>query len=360
MEYKTFVPGADDAAVLKLRANVWGAEHPHTTPEYLHWLLGDTPAGAGSGVMMLDDHEVVGFAGLLPRCVDIKKESQIVAQGLDYMVHTEARSQAGSFRIALLWTQLARELGFAFGMCFPNTNSHKILTRSKLGWEDAFWPELMVRPLSRAAVPQLLAGRIPPHIASYGAGLMAALGNARAGWSLRHKPRGGAFVIDHFDSRFNHLWQQVRAASSSGIRRDAAYLNWRFVRQPCYSYLRVGWESRGEVSAYVIASAREVLGVPSMLVVDQLAAPGAESCAVEALLEEVASRARADGRQLLAALAIRRSAVQDTLARVGFVHVPRRLNPKPFVMVTHGLGKPRSLAACVTNWHFTWADTDVV
>jgi len=53
MEYRTFVPGADDA-VLKLRANVWSAEHPQATPEFLHWLLGGTPAGAGSGVMMLD------------------------------------------------------------------------------------------------------------------------------------------------------------------------------------------------------------------------------------------------------------------------------------------------------------------
>ena len=361
MEYRTFVPGADDAGVLRLRANVWGADHPHTRPEFLHWLLGDTPAGRGSGVMMLDGPEVVGFAGLLPRYVDIGDESLSVAQGLDYMVHTNARSHAGSFRIASLWTQLAQKLGFAFGICFPNAASHALLTRERLGWKEAFWPNLMVRPLSRAAVPQFLARRFPRRLAGYGAGLMAAWASLRARRSLHHAPRGEPFPIGQFDSRFDHLWQHVKKASpGAAIRRDTAYLNWRFVRQPSYSYLRVGWESGGEVLGYAIASTREILGVPSMLIIDLLVAPHADRGTGEALLEALAARARTDGRQLLATLAIARSGLRNTLARAGFVTVPRRLNPKPFVLVTHDLGKPQGPLISMDSWHFTWADTDVV
>lgn len=56
-----------------------GRRAPAHTPQFQHWLLGDTPAGAGSGVMMLDSQEVVGFAGLLPRRVEIESDSLLVA-----------------------------------------------------------------------------------------------------------------------------------------------------------------------------------------------------------------------------------------------------------------------------------------
>lgn len=360
MEYRIFVPGADAAAVLKLRANVWGAEHPHSTPQFLHWLLGDTPAGAGSGVMMLYGQEVVGFAGLLPRRVEIGSESLAVAQCVDYMVHAQARSRAGSFRIMSIWAQLAHDLGFAFGIGFPNASAHKVVTRSKLGWREAFWPALMVRPLSGAAVPDFLARWGSARLLRYGTGVAAKLTNARTGWSLRRRPRGEAFLIDHFDSRFEDLWQRARAGSLSGIRRDAAYLNWRFVRQPSYSYLRVGWKFRGEVLGYAVASPREVLGVPSMLLVDLLAAPDAASHVAEALLEEVVHRAEAQSSHVLQALAVDGSPMQAVLRRAGFVTVPRRFNPKPFVMTVHDLGASNNLPAFLADWHFSWGDMDVV
>lgn len=358
MEYRTFVPGADDAAVLKLRANVWGAEHPHTTPEFLHWLLGDTPAGAGSGVLMVDGQEVVGFAGLLPRHVEIESESLAVAQCVDYMVHTEARSRAGSFRIVSIWTRLARDLGFAFGIGFPNASSHKIGIR--LGWRDAFWPDLMVRPLSRAAVPDFLARWAPARLLGYGAGVMARLATARVGWSLRHRPPGEAFVIDRFDSRFDLLWQRVRTGSLSGMRRDAAYLNWRYRLHPCYSYLRIGWEHDGELLGFAIASPRTVFDVPSMLVVDLLVAPSAAPNVADVLLEQVIDRAEEQGSHLVEALANDHSATRTALKRMGLVTVPNWLNPKPIVMTVHDLGVPGALPSRLSKWHFGWGDTDVV
>lgn len=359
MEYRTFVPGIDDAAVLKLRANVWGAGHPHTAPAFMRWQLGNAPAGAGSGIIMLDGQDAMGFAGLLPRQMAIDGVPRTAAQCVDYMVHTEARSGAGSFRIMSLWAQLACEKGYDFGIGFPNASSRQIVTRPRLGWTEAFWPEQMVRPLSGKAVPDSLARRIPARLARYGVGALAALAHARAGMRTRDQPGGEPCQIERFDPRFDLLWQSARAKAFSGIRRDSAFLNWRFAEQPAYTYLRIGWIHRGEVLGYVIASPRDVLGMPSMLVVDLLTAPGAVGVA-EALLDEVAARARDSGIHLLASVAIERSTLLATYARAGFVKVPRRMNPKPLVMTTHDLGKRNPLPAIVPGWHFTWSDTDVV
>ena len=115
MEYRSYIPGDDDEAVLDLRAAVWGAEHPHNNPRFLHWLLADNPAGSGSGILMEDRGKLLGFAAILPRCVEIGGVVRTAAQCVDYMVHPGARATAGAFRIMAEWQRLARDLGFEFG-----------------------------------------------------------------------------------------------------------------------------------------------------------------------------------------------------------------------------------------------------
>jgi len=203
MEYRTFVPADDTDAVLGLRSHVWGAEHLHSTPQFVNWLLGDTAAGAGSGVMMLQGGEVVGFAGLLPRRVEIAGKVLPVAQCVDYMVHEQVRSSAGSFRIMSVWAKLARDRGFSFGVGFPNAIAHKIVTRSKLGWKEAFRPALMARPLSGAAVPGSLARWGTGALLRHGASVMSRLADARAGWNRHGAPAGDVFPIDRFDGVYN-------------------------------------------------------------------------------------------------------------------------------------------------------------
>ena len=92
--YRPYVPGDDDAAVLKLRTSVWGAAHRHTNEAFLRWLYADCPAGRGSGIVMFDGDEAVGFAGLLARLALIGGETVPIAQCVDYMVHSDVRGGA--------------------------------------------------------------------------------------------------------------------------------------------------------------------------------------------------------------------------------------------------------------------------
>ena len=353
--HRIAAPGASRAVL----ANVWGAEHPHTTPQFQHWLLGDTPAGAGSGVMMLDSQEVVGFAGLLPRRVEIESDSLLVAQCVDYMVHAQARSRAGSFRIMSIWTHLARDLGFAFGIGFPNASSHKIVTRSKLGWRDAFWPDLMARPLAGAAVPGFLTRWGSARLLRL-TGVMAKLAKARAGWSLRQRPRGEAFLIDRFDSRFDLLWQRARAGSLSGIRRDAR-LPQLAVCAATHLFLfahRLGVQRRsvGLRDSEPARGFRRALHAPRR--------PAGGTRCGKPCRRSIIGRSSPSGGgaeyHLLLALAVDGSPTQTALRRGGLITVPRRFNPKPFVMTVHDLGASSNLPAFWADWHFSWGDTNVV
>jgi hypothetical protein len=359
MEYRSYIPGDDDEAVLDLRAAVWGAEHPHNNPRFLHWLFADNPAGSGSGILMEDRGKLLGFAAILPRCVEIGGVVRTAAQCVDYMVHPGARATAGAFRIMAEWQRRARDLGFEFGMGFPNANSYRVVTSRKLGWNDACRPDLMVRPFSGVAPSRSVAPKVSRGLVRLVTGVAGKACATRAAWALRARPDGRPFLIERFDVRFDLLWQQTFAGLGPGIRRDANYLNWRYVRHPTYTYMRVGWESDGELSGYAVATVREIQGMRCVLLVD-LAARAAARNVAEALLEQIALSGIGQGSEVLLALAVGGSPAKTALQRAGLVTVPRRINPKPFVMTTHDLGRGRDLRTIARHWQFTWGDMDVV
>ncbi len=359
MKYRAYIPGHDDEAVLDLRAAVWGAEHPHSNPRFLHWLLADNPAGTGSGILMEDRGRLLGFAAILSRRVEIDGVVLTAAQCVDYMVHPGARATAGAFRIMAEWQRLARDLGFEFGIGFPNANSYRVVTSRKLGWIDACRPDLMLRPFSGVAPSRSVAPEVPRALVRLATGVAGKACATRAAWALRARPGGRPFLIERFDVRFDRLWQQTLAGLGPGIRRDATYLNWRYVHHPAYTYLRVGWESDGELSGYAVATVREVQGMRCVLLVDLAARVTARSVA-EALLEQIALYGIGQGSELLLALAVGGSPAKAALQRAGLVTIPRRINPKPFVMTTHDLGGGRDLRTITRDWQFTWGDMDVV
>lgn len=358
--YRPYVPGTDDAAVLELRASVWGPEHRHTNEAFLRWLYADCPAGQGSGIVLFEGDRALGFAGLLARRVRVGGETVPVAQCVDYMVRDDARAGASPFRIMTSWARLARDLGFRFGIGFPNASSHTLVTRSKLGWTDAFWPDHMIRPLSGEGAPDGLVPRVPLSLVRGATATVAALCSARAALASRARPPGSAVTLDRFDERADRLWQRSRNGRYAGIERDAAYLNWRYLEHPLYSYQRVGWEVAGDLVGHVVVTTRELFSVHSLLIVDLLVEPDAPEGVVDALLAHLTRREQALRTPMVHALALPGSRLQATLARAGFVKIARRINPKPFVMTAHDLVAASPRDGAWAGWNFHWGDMDVV
>lgn len=358
--YRAYVAGTDDAAVLKLRANVWGAEHAHTNQAFLRWLYADCPAGRGGGIVAFDGDEAVGFAGLLARTAVVGGETVPVAQCVDFMMHRDARGGASAFRIVANWASLARDLGFRFAIGFPNVNSHEFGTRRKVGWIDAFHPDHLVRPLCADGAPQGLVRRVPLGVMRGATAAMAAFCTARAAVMQAGRPPGSPVRIEHFDARFDGLWQRASSANYAGIRRDAAYLNWRYLEHPVHSYRCLGWEVDGHLVGYVVASPRELYNVSSLLLVDLLVDPAAPEGVVDALIAQLTRREQEERSAMVHALALPGSRTRAALSRAGFLGIPRRFNPKPFVMIARDL-----VAECPRNggwagWNFHWGDMDVV
>src|SRR5439155_24247648 len=58
--------------------------------------------------------------------------------------------------------------------------------------------------------------------------------------------------IRRFDSSFTALWERLAPKFDLAVRRDAAYLNWRYIEPPHVRYSVVALKRQGEVHGYAV------------------------------------------------------------------------------------------------------------
>lgn len=344
--------------VLTLRSAVWGPDHPHTNVAFLRWLFDWAGPNHPSGATVRRRGKLVGFAGLCRKDIVVNGRRRLLAQGLDYMIMPELTGLvAGSAAISVArrWLDLARDLDCALGLVFPNENSYRILTSAHVGLAPMFAPALLIRPLPRIALTENI-GKIPKRIGTVALRLAAvygALQGATAGgpWELEQEER--------FGSEFDDLWASIAKRVRIGIVRDAAYLNWRYVDHPVYQYERLGARKGRTLAGSVVGTHRTILGVDSMLLVD-IVARGGDEITNRGLISGFVEHAARRGHEMVVTLAIPGSTIYSALKHCGFVHVPRRLDPKPFRTAGILFDEAAACAWDPSAWYFTWGDMDVV
>lgn len=358
MELHDFHTGEDETQLIALRAAVWGDDHPHNSAAFFQWLFRDNPDGNGGGVLLEAEGKAVGFAGLATRRMLRSGEPITVALGMDYMIHPEHRNGFAASRLVNGWLKYvsAEHQPYAFGLCYPNSNSYKILTGKKLAWQPVCELTMMIRPIGHVSkLPGKLA-KLPSVLiapAFRAASLLSTFIAALCAW--RDTP-GELEEITFFDPRFDALWQ--RANITTGSVRDAAHLNWRYGQHPLYQYRTLAWVRDGRVLGYVIITEREVFDVPAVLIVDALGDPS-EPEVLTTLIKRVANFSRSRGHALIAAQVVANSCLERAFFKAGLLPVPQRLSPKRFALTYHTLGRTPQQPA-LADWYLTWGDMDVV
>ena len=73
--------------------------------------------------------------------------------------------------------------------------------------------------------------------------------------------------VRRFDAAFTALWEKLADRFDLAVRRDAAYLNWRYIEPPHVRYSAVALKRQGEVHGYAVYRHKhEPLGRVTMLV----------------------------------------------------------------------------------------------
>lgn len=221
-----------------------------------------------------------------------------------------------------------------------------------LGWAPLFRLRWLAFPLRPAAILRRRYG----HIVAAGLGPLA---NA---WIRLRGPFGDgiaaaqARVVTRAGPAFDALSEKLRGLASLSIRRDGAWVGWRFLAapEPSYRVLRAGSEAEAlGWSAFRVDRSR---GHAAGLVAD-LAADPSHPEAWSAVIETTLSALSAEGAETASTLAAEGSARYERLREQGFV-------PRPHGFMVHAVALDAGLDVAALGrpaaWDMAGGDFDVI
>ena len=284
---------------------------------------------------------IVGQYACMPVRLNVNSAEVDATWGMDVMVAPERQRQGLGDVLFRTWD---RNVGASLGLGLSES-SYRLF--QKLQWPDVGPAPCLVKPLGPRAL-----GR-----ASWPVPVNRFVSYITLPWIRlvsRSRPLEGTVrTVRQFDDRFTRLWERVRDKFAFAVRRDAAYLNWKYIQPPHVRY-SVGVLERGsEVAGYVVyRHVVEPRGRVTLLV-DFFADPDDQS-AVLTLLRWIDREARAADSDK-----IRTFSMHDTfrkhLRKSGYYSVKSTME---LVAKINAIDVPASYYKDTSRWHVTLGDSD--
>ena len=261
--------------------------------------------------------------------------------GMDVMVAPERQRQGLGEVLFRTWD---RNVGASLGLGLSES-SYRLF--QKLRWPDVGPIPMLVKPLTRRAFRR----------ANWPVALnkaVSALTYPLVMIVARTRPLAADVrLIERFDDSFTSLWEELAPKFALAIRRDAPYLNWKFVSAPHvrYSIAALRRDDRN-VGYAVYRHLREPRGRVTLLV-DFLADP-ADEAGVETLLRWVDREARQVDSDKIRAFSMH-AGFRRVFKRSGYFQTKSTME---FVIKVNGIDVPESFYEQTDDWHVTLGDSD--
>jgi hypothetical protein len=235
-----------------------------------------------------------------------------------------------------------RAVGVAFGAGFSEA------TRQRLG--ELRWPKpvpltCLVKPISRRALRRptwpVAANR-----------LVSALALPVVRFVARLRPlREEVQAIRRFDADIDRLWDRVKGSLALAVRRDARYLNWKFIEPPHVRYQAAVLRRGDGMAGYVIyRHMREPQGRVTQIV-DFLAHPS-DAGAIATLAGWVDREARLEDSDKIRCYASH-AEFRRHLRRNGFFVVKSDID---VAVKVNAVDVPKPFYQSGDEWHLTLGD----
>jgi GNAT superfamily N-acetyltransferase len=284
---------------------------------------------------------VIGQYATMPVRVAIGTREIDGSWGMDVMVAPERRRQGLGDALVRMWDQ---HTGASLGLGSSVAASGLF---QKLAWPNLGPVPCLVKPLSRRALRQ----------PTWPVGLNRLVSYLTLPWVRlvsRTRPlEGEVQPIRHFDERFTRLWNRVANQFGFTVRRDARYLNWKYIQAPHVRYSAAALVRDNEAAGYVVyRHTREPQGRVTLLV-DFLADPN-DAAGVLTLLRWIDREARAADSDKIRVFALHEG-FRKLLRKSGYYPVKSALD---FVAKVNAVDVPDDFYKDTDAWHVTLGDSD--
>ena len=284
---------------------------------------------------------IVGHYPTVPVRVSMKGLEVEGAWGTDALVAPERDRQGLDEALMRAWD---RNCGAVLAM---GLSAGLRTALDRLRWPEPHIVPCLVKPLTRRAV------RLP-HVPTALNRLISAVTYPIVQVVARSRPlRAECEPIRRFDTSFTTLWERLAPKFDLAVRRDAPYLNWRYVEPPHVRYSIVALRRQGVLHGYAVYRHRhEPLGRATMLV-DFLVDPD-DLSGLKTLLRWVDRAARSEDADKVRCY-VMHGAFRRILRRNGYfngkstLEVAVKINA---VQVPHGFYEDTD------RWHLTYGDAE--
>ncbi len=284
---------------------------------------------------------IIGQYATMPVKVRVRGQEIQGSWGMDVMVAPERQRQGLGEVLFRTWDRnVAASLGLGL-----SDSSYRLF--QKLRWPDVGPIPCLVKPLTRRAL------RRPNWPVAINR-LVSAVALPFIRVVARSRPlRAEVRLIQRFDDSFTALWDELAPQFDFAVRRDAAYLNWKYVLAPHvrYSIAALRRDDRN-VGYAVYRHVHEPRGRVTLLV-DFLADPADED-GLSTLLHWVDREARQADSDKIRAFAMH-AEFRRVLRRSGYFPVKSTME---FVVKVNGVDVDPDFYESTDRWHVTLGDSD--
>ena len=334
----------DRRAVEALYRRVFGTDLAEANRLRWDWQYRKNPYMPAAGPLIWlarEGQTIVGQYAAMPVRLTVNGREIDAAWGMDVMVAPERQRQGLGDVLFRTWD---RNVGASLGLGLSES-SYRLF--QKMRWPDIGPVPCLVKPLSRRALRRptwpVALNRLVSYITLPWIRLVS-----------RSRPlEGEVRVIRHFDDRFTRLWDRISGKFAFAVRRDAAYLNWKYIQPPHVRYAVAVLERGDEAAGYVVYRHVQEPRGRVTLVVDFLADPD-DAAAMTTLLRWIDREARAADSDKIRTFAMHEG-FRKSLRKSGYYHVKSTME---FVAKINAVDVPEAYFKDTSRWHVTLGDSD--
>ncbi|HXW07233.1 MAG TPA: GNAT family N-acetyltransferase [Vicinamibacterales bacterium] len=334
----------DRRAVEALYRRVFGQDAADASRLRWEWQYTRNPNNIGRDPEIWIAREgtaIVGQYATMPVEVSVRGRAVRGSWGMDVMVAPERQRQGLGEVLFRTWD---RNVGASLGLGLSES-SYSLF--QKMRWPDLGPIPCFVKPLTRRAL------RRPTWPVGLNR-LVSVVTLPVVKLVSRTRPLAAEVrVIPKFDDSFTELWDRVAPKFAFAVRRDAAYLNWKYTSAPHVRYSVAALRREDRTSGYAVyRHAHEPRGRVTLLV-DFLADPD-DAAGFSALLRWVDREARQADSDKIRTFAMH-AGFRRIIRRSGYFQVKSTVQ---FVAKVNGLDVPADFYQHTDDWHVTLGDSD--
>ena len=322
---------------------VFGHDAANASQLRWQWQYHQNPNNPSEGPLIWVAREgptVVGHYATMPVWLHSAGRDLRAAWGMDVMVAPERQRQGVGEALFRTWE---RHVDAALGLGL-SPSSRRLL--QKLRWPAPHPVPCVVKPLTRRALRQpTWPMPLNRFVSAVTLPLVRLVSRARP-LAAQVEP------LRQFDSRFDELWRRLAPSFDLAVRRDAAYLNWKFIEPPHVRYSAVALKRDETVGGYAVYRHVQEPMSRVTLLVDFLVDP-ADIGGLNTLLRWIDREARAADSDKIRAY-VTHAGFRRIMRRSGYFQVKSEL--ELMVKVNERAGP--AVAADIERWHVTLGDAD--